>query len=327
MVHEKDVWPGREPERTAGSGPNKKERDMEEKEIRSLSENDITPEPGEEGSIPETEPGEEGTIPGTEPGGSEEGKDPVMDPETPREDEGQDQGEKTEPPAGEQGGGNAQGEGTFQEIIEDLRETLGQKESDVETLSEAVRSLVDAMTLEAGSEDTAPIDLPFDGWREWQYPVRVELAVLPRGRDTWLEMSETKQTPDDLLARYNEMLDIYNAGLSTDFTFRYIYEGVDSEGNGTLVYDYEAGKEPEEPGPEPGQDDTVELLLSHLEDINTTLEGIVQADLEYYQTVAEYEKTMLDLQTADTGATIILCLAMFAVLGEIIMKHFLEGIR
>lgn len=372
---------------------------MEEREIMSLSENDITPEPEE--PIPGTEPGEGETPPteGTDP--PVEGEDPPTEGTDPP-GEGEDPPtEGTDPPTE---GDTPPGDGnTMQDILDGLRESLDKKDADVESLTESIRSLTDIMSARM---DTSVTELPFNGWRDWWYPVKMDYSVYPKGAGYWMEASELLETPEALLDRYNELLGLcHSSGTLNDFYVRYIWDEMDSDGNEKIVYDYEAKDEPvqdigipfdgweswaypitvdytvhpwgagydmdvtdiydtpeafktdynknvklcgdggtlkdfcirmitdsggntvyEAREPDPGdeeQKETVQLLLSHLEDINTTLEGMSLADLEYLQATADYQDQMLQMQAVNTATNIFICIGVFAVFGSLVFQQFL----
>ena len=133
--------------------------------------------------------------------------------------------------------------GEMQDILAGLRDSLDDRDTDVSALTDSVRSLVDAMSVTPLSVD----ELPFDGWEGWEYPVTMDFTVYPWGAGRYMEQSETFNSPDAFLTRYNEILALVgNAGDGKslkDFYVRYIRDG-----DGSTVYDYEA--QTEEPEPE-----------------------------------------------------------------------------
>ena len=129
----------------------------------------------------------------------------------------------------------------MQTVLEDLRESLNKKDADVESLTESIRSLTDIMSAKL---DTTVTDLPFNGWRDWWYPVRMEFTVHPWGAGYDMKQSERIETADALLARYNELLSLCNDGGSLKYFYvRYIWDDIDSDEE-ILVYDHEAKDEP-----------------------------------------------------------------------------------
>lgn len=286
---------------------------MEERDLMSLSENDITPEAGE-----------------TETPPTGEGQDPVTDPETPPGEEGQDPaadpaGPEPEQPAPETGSGEGSlSEKEVQELLDRISERFEQKDGDVAELTESIRSLVDLMSVEPYSTPGyvyEPPEIPIEGYQEWNYPIIVDYLITIVGYGEPIPQSNDYDDPDQFLEDFQAFaFECYKGDVYSEFTIDKVW-GAD----GKKLYDSQGMEEPEEPVEEPNE--TVELLLSHLEGINTTLLEMQQADLEYYQSVVAYQEEILKLQTADTGSTIILCIAVFAVLGELAIKHLLEVFR
>ena len=64
-------------------------------------------------------------------------------------------------------------------------------------------------------------------------------------------------------------------------------------------------------------------FVSHLEDINTTLEGMALSDLEYLQATADYQDQMLEMQAVNTATNIFICIGVFAVFGSLVFQQFL----
>lgn len=292
---------------------------MEAKEIQSLSENDIMPDPVTEEPAPGTEPGETETPP------AEDGQDPAVDPETPpREEKPGDNTGTPEPEASARDTGSGEGsisKEDLQELLDGINARFEQKDEAAADLTESIRSLVDLMSMDQVQQRDVyiPPDILIEGYEAWDYPVTVDYMISIVGYEDMLPQSASYDDPGQFLEDFQDLAwNCYRGDVFMDF---YIDKAYDAGGN--KVYD-------SQPEPEPGEeepDETVELLLSHLEDINTTLDEMQQADLEYYQSVAAYQEETLELQTADTASTIILCIAVFAVLGELIIKHLLEAFR
>lgn len=302
---------------------------MEEREIHSLSENGMMPDPGEEGPAPGTGSGEPETPP------PEESQDPVADPDPTPGEEGQKPGENTEmPDPGEPVQDTGRGEDPrIDEILDrlDYMREQGEASDKDKSVTERLDALIELFTVDPEEEsgiETHAEAFPFEGYEEWEYQIGVKYCVYPWGFGRWMDQIETYSDPESFKARYDEIVSLCaDGGTLKDFYVMYIWEDYCGDWE-DLVYDYQAA-EPE-PEPDPGEeepDETAELLLSRLEDISTTLEEMQQADLEYYQSVAAHQDEMLKLQTADTGSTIMLCVVVFMVLGELTIKHFLEGFR
>ena len=71
----------------------------------------------------------------------------------------------------------------------------------------------------------------------------------------------------------------------------------------------------------------MELLLSYLEGINTTLSGMTQADAEYYQMVKDYQTEMLEIQSASAATDIFICIGVFAVFAALVFQWFFGRIK
>ena len=282
----------------------------------SLSGNDLSGEPDPVTPEPE-EPGTETP----EPGKNEDQEGKEEPGKTPEENAG-DQQEET---------------GSDQQLdIEDIMERLdllGTQEDSEEPagVMERLDLLIQLFTPEETGDgiETYAAAFSFEGNEDWEYHIWMQFKVYPYGLGNWLEQKEMYNNPESFVSRYEEIVSLCKeGGTLKDFYVMYIWEDYTGDWE-TLVYDYQAVVEPE-PEPEPGEEEpgeAVELLLSHLENINATLAEMQQADLEYYQAVYDYQAEMLEMQTADTGATIILCIAVLAVLGELIIKHLLEVFR
>lgn len=156
--------------------------------------------------------------------------------------------------------------------------------------------------------ETYTVSIPFEDYTGWDYPIDVQFQVFPYGMGGWLRQSESFPDADSFTARYEDIISLcQEGGTLKDFYIEYIWDC--DEG---LVYDYEAQTPEPEPGDE-GQKEITDQLLSHLTDVNTTLAGMVQADMEYCQAVYDYQAEMLQLQTANTASTIFICIGVFAI--------------
>ena len=117
----------------------------------------------------------------------------------------------------------------------------------------------------------------------------------------------------------------WNCHLGTVFKDFYIDKVYDSGGN--KVYDSQPEQEPD---PDPGKEEpneTVELLLSQLEDINTTLKEMQQADLEYYQAVYDYQAEMREINAAETACTIVICVAVIAIFATLLWSELFRRFK
>lgn len=286
---------------------------MEEREIHSLSENDITPEPEE------PTPGETETPP------TEEGQDPVTDPETPPGEE--EPGENKETPDQETGTGEGGiPEKDMQELLDGISARFEQKDADVADLTESIRSLIDIMSVDLYSTPGytyVPPEIPIEGYQEWDYPISVDYMINIVGYEEMLPQSMDYDDPDQFLEDFQDMA--WNCYLGTVFKDFYIDKAYDAGGN--KVYDSQPETEPE---PDPGEDEpneTVELLLSHLDDINTTLEEMQQADLEYYQAVYDYQTVMREINAAEAACTIVICVAVIAIFATLLWSELFRRFK
>lgn len=294
---------------------------MEEREILSLSENDITPEPEE--PTHETEPGETETPP------TEEGQDPVADPETPPGEEGQGENTETpdqESPAEETGSGEGSiPEKDIQELLDSISARFEQKDADVADLTESIRSLVDLMSTEAYSSPGyvyVPPEIPIEGYQEWDYPIIVDYLIMIVGYGEPIPQSNNYDDPDQFLEDFQAFaFECYKGDVYSEFSIDKVW-GAD----GKKLYDSQGMEEPEEPGEEE-PNETVELLLSHLEDINTILEEMQQADLEYYQAVYDYQAEMREINAAETACTIFICVAVIAIFATLLWSELFRRFK
>lgn len=296
---------------------------MEARVILSLSENDIVPEPGTEEPLPETEPGETVTPP------TEEGQDPVADPETPPGEEEQKPGEDTEqePPAEETGSGEGSiPEKDIQELLDGINARFEQRDVDVAELTESIRSLVDLMSVEPYSTPGyvyVPPEIPIEGYKEWDYPIIVDYLISIVGYGDPIPQSNDYDDPDQFLEDFQAFaFECYKGDVYSEFTIDKVW-GAD----GQKLYDSQGMEEPE---PEPGEEEpneTVELLLSHLEDISTILEEMQQADLEYYQAVYDYQAEMREINATETACTIFICVAVIAIFATLLWSELFRRFK
>lgn len=258
-----------------------------------------------------TEPGEEEPAPDQTPEEPAEQK-PEKEADTGKEDTGHDVDEKA--------------------IAEKVAEML-QPEEDT-SVDERLNRLLDLLTLEdtEGIESYAAV-FPFEGYEDWEYPIRMQFEVYPYGYGNWLKQYETYYDPDGFVTRYNEIVSLCQEGGSLkDFYVEYIWEDYGGDWE-TLVYDYEAvtepEPEPEEPEPEdPVQEvDTAAQLLSHLEGINDTLMEMAAADTEFYESVLLYQEDMLGLQKASVALEIVMAAGIFLIFGALLVKIVMERLR
>lgn len=274
---------------------------MEELENGSLSENDMPP-----GQEEEENPGQQ---------------------EGPADGNGQEPGDDTGHPDGEEretqpvvvvedGGTEEWREG----ITERLTELM--KPADNTDVTERLDALIQMLTPEEQEEEPEPYAaaFSFDGYEEWDYPVTMKFMVYPYGAGYWMENTEHYEDADSFETRYDEIVSLCGeGGMLKDFYVQYIWDSNDG-----LLYDYETQTPEPEPDPgDEGQKETVELLLSHLEGINTTLSGMTEADAEYYEVLQDYQEEMLEMQAASTATDIFICIGVFAIFAALVWQWFL----
>ena len=288
--------------------------------LASLSENN-SGETGEEGSGDLVDqPLEEGeTTDGNE-----------QEPGNDKEDQGKEDKEDesgSDPAEPEHTTGDGEQQPDIEEIMERLDLLWNQEDSEEATgVTERLDALIQLLTPEETEDgiETYAVAFPFEGYEDWEYQIGVQYAVYPWGAGYWMEATETFYDPESFVARYDEIISLCaNGGTLKDFYVMYIWEDYGGDDGDRLVYDYQAVVEPE---PEPGEeepDETAAQLLSHLETISTTLAEMQQADLEYYQTVYDYQEEMLEMQTAETVCSIVLCVGLFAIFAAMIWEELL----
>lgn len=262
----------------------------------SLSENDIGNE---------TDPGTEEPVgPGTEMPG-------------PGENEGQ-AGEDDQVKTPEQGVGDQQENvsdeisSRYDEIMERIDQLNMQEDpTEITSLTDSIRSLVDLMSMDQYQQGGVytPPDILIEGYEAWDYPITVDYLISIVGYEEMVPQSASYDEHEQFLEDFQDMA--WNCYLGTVFKDFYIDKVYDAGGN--KVYDAQPETEPE---PDPGEEEpesVADQLLSHLESIDTTLAEMQQSDLEYYQTVYDYQEEMLELQTAETATTIFICIGVFSI--------------
>lgn len=281
----------------------------------TLSGNDLPGDEQIEGEGNSGDPVDQPTEP-VEPEGPAEGNKPKPGDDTP------DPGKEDE----ETGPVVVIGDGDSKEWREDITERLTEMmepeaPSDV---MERLDALIGLLTLDELSEGEPEADAqaaPVEGYEGFSYPVRVEYAVLFAEYEEYITDTETYGDPETFRSDYEDFVAECSRPGSNfkDFYIRYVYDSGNS-----LVYDCES--QMPEPEPDLGdeeQKETAKLMLSHLEGINTTLFGMVQADAEYYQMVKDYNTEMLEMQSLSTATDIFICIGVFAVFGALIFWQFL----
>lgn len=258
-------------------------------------------------------------LPGDEPSESEEGAgSPADHPAEPGKDTGgneQEPGNDTEDPGEEDKEDSPVviiEDGDSKEWREDITERLTElmKPEDNTDVTERLDALIQMLTpeedeLEAYAAETVPVE----GYETFQYPVKVEYAVLFAGYEEYFIETQTYDDPEMFKTDYEDFAyECSKPGSSfKDFYISCIYDA-----NNDIAYEIKTPESEPDPGDEE-QKETAELLLSHLEGINTALSDMVQADAEYCQMVQDYQTEMLEMQAASTATNIFICVGVFGI--------------
>lgn len=206
-----------------------------------------------------------------------------------------------------------------EDVTERLTEMM--KPEDTTDITERLDALIALLTPEELAEEaeTGTQAIPVEGYETFGYPVKVEYAVLFAGYEEYFTETETYDAPEIFAADYEDFVyECSKPGSSfKDFYINCIYDA-----DGSIVYELQTPDAGEENEPEP-----VDLLLSHLEDINITLSGMVQADAAYCQMVKDYQTEMLEMQAVSTASNIIIVIGVFAIFGAMIFQQFLRRFK
>lgn len=273
---------------------------------------------------------EDETVSGNDPGTQEPDEGNNEMPEQP--DMSQDSDQKDEPGVAgtdqeERHEENGQ-EFDRQQVEDALNDVLARlKEPDrTDELTQRLDEMIELLTPEE-TEDVVPersqLSIPSSDYTEWDYPVKTVYGITTRtGYSTYVSM--VYDSADAFNADFEKMQTDVIEGNLQSFYVRYVYGIGDDDNYSVLLYDSENPVTvPEEP-----EDTTVtDLLLSHLEGINTYLSDMQAADLEYYQAMADYREEMLELQTADTASTVILCVAVFMVSAQLLFSELFRRLK
>lgn len=207
------------------------------------------------------------------------------------------------------------------EWAEDVTERLAElmEPEDNADITERLDALIALLTPEELTEEaeTGTQAIPVEGYDTFGYPVKVEYAVLFAGYEEYITETETYDAPEIFAADYEDFVyECSKPGSSfKDFYINCIYDA-----DGSIVYALQV------PEPDTGEEEEPEpadLLLSHLEGINTTLSGMVQADAAYCRMVKDYQTEMLEMQAVSTATDIIIATGVFAIFGAMVFQQFL----
>lgn len=211
-------------------------------------------------------------------------------------------------------------------ISEQLAELM--KLQDTTDVTERLDNLIMLLTPEE-EETTEGLDLystvtiPVEGYEGFQYPVRVDYSVLFAGYEEYITETQTYDDPEIFRTDYEDFASECSKPGSNfkDFYISCIYDA-----GGNIVYEVQTP----EPGPDPGEEEQKEItdkLLTHLENVNTTLSDMVQANMEYYQEVREHQAEMLELAVADTAFSLFTCIGVFAIFAVLLCSEFFRRFK
>lgn len=212
-------------------------------------------------------------------------------------------------------------------ISEQLAELM--KPQDTTDVTERLDNLIMLLTPEedeAALQEAEPhtVTIPFEGHTGWDYPINVQFQVYPYGAGYWMKQTEGFSDVDSFMARYEEIINLcQEGGTLKDFYVEYIWDCSEE-----LVYDHEA--QTSEPEPDPGEEEQKEItdkLLTHLEDINTTLSDMVQANMEYYQEVRDHQTEMQDLNRINTACNIVVSVGVFCIFALLLWSEFFRRFK
>lgn len=291
-------------------------------------ENNVVTDPEDEtvsgndpGEIEPAEPEKPAEPSAPENGGENGGENGNVSPEPEKPDHGQDQGGQENNPVQEE-----QPEQTLPDLsgyMEMFRDVLADFEPPdyTEELAGRIDEVIELLTPEE-SEPVVHSELaaPPSGYTDYTYPVSVTYGITTAtGYSTYVSMEY--DSADTFCAGFEKMESDVMEGNLQSFYVRYV-RGLGEDGTYSLtLYDSET------PIPEPEENETAVLLLSRLEEIDICLSDMAAADTAYYEACADYRKEMLELQTADTAGTLCLCVALFIVVGLLMVDMFFRRVK
>lgn len=246
------------------------------------------------GNSPES-PGDDSGNPETGPGSSET---PPEDSDTPGDtrpdipgDSETDNGHEED--SDNVGGTTAPGNDNAEVLkaLESVSDKLDDN-SDVESLTASVRSLVDVISTQATALSESP-GIPISGYTDYDYPITVEYGIFPTSLGAETGHSESYDSPEDFENGYEYMQNSVKANTLAWFSIRTITDCDD-----VVVYDSTVTKEeiPEETPEEETPDTFKEDVLTALASVNENLQSISMNDLDYRQETLQLQKQYLDLE-------------------------------
>lgn len=291
-------------------------------------ENNTAAEPEEEGTVSGNDPvGTEPTEP--EPAEPDDGKDSKTPaPEKPEEGRNHDGQENGSPDQEDrQTGQTATDPSAYTEMIAEALAGLEHPDNTGELTSrlDAVIQLLTPQEEEALPAAHSDLSMPPSGYTDYEYPASVTYGITTAtGYSTYVSMEY--DSADAFRAGFEKMEADVSEGSLRSFYVRYV-RGLDGEGFYSVML-YDSENPVTVPGSdEPEENETARELLSRLEGMDVCLADMAAADLEYYEACADYRQEMLELRTAGTAGTIILCIAVFMLAGLVMVKEFFGRVK
>lgn len=178
--------------------------------------------------------------------------------------------------------------------------------------------------VDPGDSSGENVSIPINGYRDWNYAINVRYKVYPYGAGYYMEVSDTFTDLEAFEEWYSRTSSLINDTLK-DF---YILTVTDD--NGIEVYNYESYIDP---GDSSGEDEPEKEYNSSgeyfeiLQDIYAEFETIKESEEERQLLTDEYRKEMLNLQTAETGSSIIICVVLFIISAEIAFREIFARLK
>lgn len=245
----------------------------------------------------------------------------TSEPDAAPEDASPEMPEDTSPESSFEVPGDTEPIPVFQEEGTELIE--GTEEPEGPSVIERIDVLLDILEAENGIQPYAEYTgIPIKGWRDWNYGITVRFEVYPYALGHSFPTTDGFAEPEDFEEWY-----IYQTSLIGDtigsFTILSVWDD-----DGEEVYNRDTYVDPGE-GPEgPGNDTPVSGEYKELlESILSGLEGIGTAGAEYRQLTGSYREEMLKLQAAETGCSIFICIALFALVTGTAFRELLGRLR
>lgn len=227
----------------------------------------------------------------------------------------------------------------IQSVLRDLREELSEKDSDIGDLADSLRTFVTYMVeaeeiqaeeesqIQALTDYTTP-DIPISGFKDWDYPIKVDYQVHVVGFEDYIQQIQTYDSPDIFEEDYADFASHCRPGDTfRDFYIRYIYDRDD-----TIVYDSEAGVE--EPPPEEPKEDLSPAILEALQGIDARLEfmgadvSTISANaLDYHTGMLATQDDIRQLQTMNLVTNMAIGFSIFLFLGYTIAHGFWQRMK